>query len=60
MWEYRVVTVTRDVSRADYRRALTEAAERGQWEIRRVLVFRDGTRKVTLRRRAVNVTLQQA
>jgi len=60
MWEYRVVTVGRDVSRADYRRALTEAAERGQWEVRRVLVFRDGTRKITLRRRAVNVTLQQA
>ncbi|NBO46342.1 MAG: hypothetical protein EBU85_04935 [Actinobacteria bacterium] len=60
MWEYRVVTVGRDVSRSDYRRALTEAAERGQWEVRRVLVFRDGKRKITLRRRAVNVTLQQA
>jgi len=60
MWEYRVVTVPRAVSKAEYRRTLTEAAERGEWELRRVLVFRDGTRKVTLRRRAVSVQIQPA
>lgn len=56
-WEYRTVSVPRSVSRSDYRRYLVDAADTGQWEVRRVLVFRDGSRKVTLRRRAVAVVL---
>lgn len=56
-WEYRTVTVPRSVSRADYRHYLVDAADTGQWEVRRVLVFRDGRRKVTLRRRAVSVAV---
>ena len=55
MWEYRTVTISRTLNRGDYRRALTEQAEHGQWELRRVLVFPDGTRRVTFRRRAVPV-----
>lgn len=60
MWEYRTVTISRTLNRGDYRRALTEEAERGQWELRRVLVFPDGTRRVTLRRRAVPVEVTLA
>ena len=56
-WEYRTVSVPRSVSRTDYRRYLVDAADTGQWEVRRVLVFRDGSRKVTLRRRAVPVAV---
>ena len=56
-WEYRTVTVARSVSRSDYRKQLADEAEVGHWEVRRVLVFRDGTRKVTLRRRSVRVAL---
>lgn len=55
MWEYRTITISRTLNRADYRRALTDEAEHGQWELRRVLVFPDGTRRVTFRRRAVSV-----
>lgn len=54
-WEYATFTISRTASRADYRKALVDAAETGQWELQRVLVFRDGTRRVTLRRRRVPV-----
>ena len=59
IWEFRTVTIARSVSRSEYRRALTEQAERGQWELRRVVVLRDGTRRVTLRRRMPRVTLSR-
>jgi hypothetical protein len=37
------------------RRLLTEAAEYGGWEIDRLRLFPDGTRRVILRRRIIRV-----
>ena len=54
-WEYVTLTIARSASKAEYHQKLVEAAEIGTWEVRRVLVFPDGTRRVTLRRRQVRV-----
>jgi hypothetical protein len=45
----------RGTSRNAAQRALTEAAEYGRWELDRVRLFPDGTRKVVLRRRIIRV-----
>ena len=54
-FEYQRMTLPRGTSRAAAQRVLTEAAEHGHWEIDRLRLFPDGTRKVTLRRRIVRV-----
>ena len=54
-YEYRVLRFTRDVSRADIRRTLADHAEYGHWELARLRLFADGSRKVVLRRRVIRV-----
>ncbi|ANC30359.1 DUF5703 family protein [Isoptericola dokdonensis] len=52
-YEYRVVTIDRDVSVPDARRMLTEEAEYGRWELARTRLYVGGHRKVWLRRKVI-------
>ena len=54
-WEYLTVTISRTATKSEYRQRLQAAADTGQWELRRVLVLPNGTRKVTFRRRKMTV-----
>jgi hypothetical protein len=54
-YEYQRVTLPRGTTRSAAQRVLTDAAEQGHWEIDRLRLFPDGTRKVTLRRRILRV-----
>ncbi|NJP67468.1 DUF5703 family protein [Streptomyces spiramenti] len=52
-YEFRDVFVARGVSRAAATRLLTEHAEYGHWELDRLRLFPDGSRRVRLRRRVI-------
>jgi Family of unknown function (DUF5703) len=54
-YEYRLLAVPRATSRAEVRRSLTEHAEYGHWELARVQVMQNGTRRVWLRRKIIRV-----
>lgn len=54
-FEYQRVTLPRGTTRSTAQRVLTDAAEHGHWEIDRLRLFPDGTRKITLRRRILRV-----
>jgi hypothetical protein len=55
-YEYRVLTLPRQSSRADVRKLLTEHAEYGRWELMRVVLYAGGARRVWLRRKIIRVT----
>ena len=46
-------TISRDLSKSFVTRMLVDRAERGGWELDRVRVLADGTRKVLLRRKII-------
>jgi len=52
-YDYLVVRLPRGTSREAARRILTDHAEYGQWELARLRLYADGSRKVTLRRRII-------
>ncbi|MCH1866834.1 DUF5703 family protein [Nocardioides sp. CFH 31398] len=52
-WEFDRVTYPRDFSRGAVTRLLTDRAEHGGWELDRVRITPDGTRRVVLRRRII-------
>lgn len=54
-YEYQRLTLPRGTSRNAAQRVLTEAAEHGHWELDRLRLYPDGTRKVVLRRRYLRV-----
>jgi hypothetical protein len=54
-YEYQRITLPRGTSRSAAQRLLADAAEYGHWELDRLRLFPDGTRKVTLRRRILRV-----
>jgi hypothetical protein len=54
-YEYQRFTLPRGLSRSAAQRLLTDAAEYGHWELDRLRLFPDRTRKVTLRRRILRV-----
>jgi hypothetical protein len=54
-YEYQRMVLPRGTSRNAAQRVLTEAAEHGHWELDRVRLYPDGTRKVVLRRRIIRV-----
>ena len=54
-YEFRELRFQRDTSRSDVRRALTEAAEYGHWELVRVTTYWGGHRRATLRRKIIRV-----
>lgn len=54
-YEYRVMVFARHVTREEARRVLAEAAEHGDWELRRVRVYVGGARRAWLRRPIIRV-----
>ena len=52
-YEYSRMLISRDHSRSAVTRMLVEQAEHGGWELDRVRVAYDGTRRVQLRRRII-------
>ena len=54
-YEFTRMFLPRTHSRSAVRRLLTEAAEYGGWEIDRLRLFPDGTRRVILRRKIIRV-----
>jgi hypothetical protein len=52
-YTYLMVYLPRGVSRDAARRILTDHAEYGEWELSRLRLNADGSRKVTLRRRVI-------
>jgi hypothetical protein len=54
-WEFERLTIPRDFSRNFVTRLLVDRAEHGGWEIDRVRVSHDGTRRVVLRRKIIRL-----
>jgi hypothetical protein len=54
-WEFSRMQLPRTHSRSAVRRLLTEAAEYGGWELDRLRLFPDGSRRVVLRRKIIRV-----
>jgi hypothetical protein len=54
-YEYRVITMPREVSITDSRRRLTEEAEHGHWELARTMAYVGGQRRFWLRRKTMQV-----
>ena len=54
-YEYQRLTLPRGTSRNVAQRLLTDAAEHGHWELDRLRLYPDGTRRVVLRRRYLRV-----
>ena len=54
-YEFRHISLPRSTSRGAARRLLTEQAERGHWELARLRLHPDGTRKIVLRRKILRV-----
>lgn len=54
-WEYQHLYLPRGTSRRAATRLLTEQAEYGHWELARLRLFPDGSRRVVLRRRIIRV-----
>jgi Family of unknown function (DUF5703) len=52
-YSYRVIYLPRGMPRDDARRILTDHAEYGQWELARMRLNADGSRKATLRRQII-------
>ncbi|WP_228375137.1 DUF5703 family protein [Demequina iriomotensis] len=54
-YDWRVVDIPVEITRAEQRALLTEQAEYGRWELIRSQRFVGGARRVWLRRRVMNV-----
>ena len=52
-WEFEKLTIPRELSRNAVTRLLVERAEHGGWELDRVQIRADGTRRVVLRRKII-------
>jgi hypothetical protein len=57
VWEYDKVIFSREFSRNIVTKLLVERAEHGGWELDRVRITADGTRRVTLRRKIIRQRL---
>ena len=56
-YEYERLTISRDLSRNAVTRMLVDRAEHGGWELDRVRIAPDGTRRVVLRRKIIRQRL---
>lgn len=54
-YEFRHLHLPRGTSRGTARRLLTDQAEYGRWELAKVRMFPDGTRKIVLRRKIIRM-----
>jgi hypothetical protein len=52
-WEFDKVTFSREFPRGVVTRLLVERAEQGGWELDRVRIAADGTRRIVLRRKII-------
>jgi hypothetical protein len=52
-WEFDRLTFSREFSRNVVTRLLVERAEHGGWELERMRITPDGTRRVVLRRKII-------
>jgi hypothetical protein len=52
-YEFQRLTISRDFSKNVVTRMLVDQAEYGGWELDRVRILHDGTRKVVLRRKII-------
>jgi hypothetical protein len=52
-WEFDKLILSREFSRNVVTKLLVERAEHGGWELDRVRISPDGTRRVTLRRKII-------
>jgi len=52
-YEYRTLYLPRGISRSHAQRVLTDEAEYGHWELDRLRLFADGSRRVRLRRKVI-------
>ena len=52
-WEFQKLTISREFSRNVVTGLLVERAEHGGWELDRVRVSPDGTRRIVLRRKII-------
>jgi len=59
-YAYLVVYLSRGTSRDAARRILTDHAEYGAWELARLRLYADGSRKATLRRRIIRQVSESA
>ena len=55
-YEFRRFWLSRTETRGSVRRLLTDRAEYGGWELDRLRLLPDGSRRVTVRRRIIRVT----
>ncbi len=55
-YSYVVLYLPRGTSRDAARRILTDHAEYGEWELTRLRLYADGSRKATLRRQIIRPT----
>jgi hypothetical protein len=58
-YSYLVLHLPRGMTREVARRILTDHAEYGHWELARLRLYADGSRKVTLRRQVIRVARTQ-
>ena len=56
-WEFEKLVISRDFSRNVVTRLLVDRAEHGGWELDRVRISPDGTRRVILRRKIIRQRL---
>jgi hypothetical protein len=54
-YEYRQLYLPRGTTRGEARRLLTDHAEYGHWELARLRLAADGSRRVWLRRKVIRV-----
>jgi hypothetical protein len=54
-WEFERLLISREFSRNFVTRMLVERAEHGGWELDRVRITPDGTRRVVLRRKIIRM-----
>jgi hypothetical protein len=54
-WEFEKLIIARDFSRHMVAKMLVERAEHGGWELDRVRISPDGTRRVVLRRKIIRM-----
>jgi Family of unknown function (DUF5703) len=58
-YSYLVLNLPRGTSRDAARRILTDHAEYGHWELSRLRLYADGSRKATLRRKVIRAVRTQ-
>lgn len=55
IWEFREISFSRESDRESTREYLTYKAERGRWELDQTRIYRDGRKKIRLKRKIIRV-----